>query len=311
MDIPQFVRDGAFNWSVLGYHYTLSPEELRYVESGPVNGNPWLTVARVVERAKTGDFSEAGALARYFAPGLTTNIAPAALLITGDLGRKADLEALVEVMRKGPDGLRVYACQGARNAGCLWLVPHMLEAWHLAQSVDAHENIGYAIADLLDPVSKLDEEGAIASKAGRFTVPPPPDRAPSELRQLGSKVSDPSASKEFDDLVLKRWSEVAASCPDERSAIWAGRVTDVRAFAEHFLALITQEDFTIVNSPLTVPLREKFEASTGIDCSSFYRQGKFAQLPAAATLESFLDTVGPDAFESGRRYFFGHRIPDY
>lgn len=309
MDIPQFVRDGGFNWLALGYHYELSPEERRHVESAVPDGNPWFAVARVVERAKEGDFSETGSLARYFEGELRTNVAPAAMLITGDLGRSADLERLVGVMRRGPDGLRVYACQAARNAGCLWLVPHMLEAWHLSRSVDAHESIGFAIGDLLDSISYLDEEGQVASKAGRFTIGTN-RQGPPELERLGSSVSDPNASKSFDDSVRTRWHEVAATCPDERAAIWAGKATEPRAFAEHFLNMITGENFSFIHGPLTVSLREKFEASTGLECSTFYREGRFQHFQAAAVLERFLAMTGPEDFPMGRRHFFRHPIPD-
>src|SRR6185436_11824509 len=98
MDIPAFVRDGAFNWAARGYHSAVSADERRHIESGRADDNPWFEIARVVERAKTGDFSAAGSLSRYFDVDLETNAAPAAMLITGDLGRKADLEALVDVM---------------------------------------------------------------------------------------------------------------------------------------------------------------------------------------------------------------------
>lgn len=311
MDIPEFVENGAFNWSSRGYHYIFSEEELCLVESGVTVENPWLEIARVVEHAKIGNFATVGSLARFFDTDLATNAAPAAMLITGNLGCKQDIEALVQVMHDGPDGFRVYACQAARNAGCLWLIPPMLEAWHhRSKSVDAHENIGFAIADLLDPIRHLDDEGEVASRAGRFTIPTEPKSRTSELEQLAVKTSDPGASKEFSKLVLRRWNEVAASCSDEQTAIWAGAITDVRAFAEHFLRMISAETFTLIQTPLTVPLREKFEASSGVDCSDFYRDGIFHQLTAVATLESFLDSTIPNRFETGQRYFFGHRIAD-
>jgi hypothetical protein len=310
MDLPSFVQNGAFNWSALGYHYVLSPKEREQVESEAPNENPWFEVARVVERAKRGDFSGIGSLNRFFDINLKTNVAPVAMLITGDLGPKTDLSALVKVMRQGPDGFRVYACQAARNAGCLWLVPHMLEAWHLSDSADAHESIGFAIADLLDPICRLDQDGEIAVRAGHFTIRREGKLASSKLEQLAVKVSDPNASKTFNDLVMRRFHEISASCADDSMTIWAGRVMGVQEFAHYFLKMITMETFMSVQSSLTIALREKFEASTGLDCSKLYHDGRFRQISAIGVLEPFLDSAESDRFETGARYFFSHRIPD-
>jgi hypothetical protein len=56
-------------------------------------------------------------------------------------------------------------------------------------------------------------------------------------------------------------------------------------------------------------LRRSFEAATGIDCRSWYRDRTLCPPAAVATLQRFL---GTDAarFEPGVRYFWGHRIPE-
>jgi hypothetical protein len=54
-----------------------------------------------------------------------------------------------------------------------------------------------------------------------------------------------------------------------------------------------------------------FEAATGIDCSSFWDGSyRLRPLTAAAAVEDFLDSPVVRRFEPGRRYFFGHPIPD-
>jgi hypothetical protein len=57
-------------------------------------------------------------------------------------------------------------------------------------------------------------------------------------------------------------------------------------------------------------LRRHFEASTGIDCRHFFIEGGFQPLAAAATLEAFLDSPDADRYLPGRKYFFGHLVPD-
>ncbi|OBU66494.1 hypothetical protein A9K58_12110 [Stenotrophomonas maltophilia] len=57
-------------------------------------------------------------------------------------------------------------------------------------------------------------------------------------------------------------------------------------------------------------LRRRFECATGIDCSCFYQERVFRPMHASALLEAFLEDSDAGGFESGVRYFFGHRIPD-
>ncbi|HYO56873.1 hypothetical protein [Archangium sp.] len=56
--------------------------------------------------------------------------------------------------------------------------------------------------------------------------------------------------------------------------------------------------------------RHRFEASTGLDCSCFYKNEEFQPLTTAAFLERFLESPEAARYEEGVRYFFGHRIPE-
>ena len=76
--------------------------------------------------------------------------------------------------------------------------------------------------------------------------------------------------------------------------------------AERFLELLGDSRYATMMQPY---LRQRFEASTGINCSDFYKQGDFQPLTAAARLEAWLESGAPDRFEPGERYFFGHKIP--
>ncbi len=307
--IPNFVYDGAFNWTSKGYHYVLSKEELQRVEIDS-DENPWYFIAHIVELAKRGDFTKSGLLSKFFDVNLTTNAAPVAMLITGDIGRDKDLKKLLKIMQDGPDGFRIYACRAAANSGCLWLIPHMLEAWHLAEGVDAHENIGYAIADLLDPIQHLDDIGPIASKAGNFTFDSGRHQSISKLEQLAERTRDKNASSVFHEIVMRKYSELKNVYKSGKVIVWGGKAISVSVFAQLFIDLITSARFNMTLSPLVVSLRQKFEAATGIDCSTFFQNGRFRQIIAVGVLEGFLNSGEFDRFKEESRYFFGHIIPE-
>ncbi|WP_163866641.1 hypothetical protein [Myxococcus eversor] len=70
----------------------------------------------------------------------------------------------------------------------------------------------------------------------------------------------------------------------------------------------TLSDFEITQTPLTVVLREKFEATTGLDCSAFFRAGNFVQGEAIHMMEKFLASPKANDFKPGARYFFAHPV---
>ena len=57
-------------------------------------------------------------------------------------------------------------------------------------------------------------------------------------------------------------------------------------------------------------LRHKLEATTGFDFSGFYENGSLRPLRALAVIEDFEDTGKLARYQPGRRYFFGHPVPD-
>jgi hypothetical protein len=59
-----------------------------------------------------------------------------------------------------------------------------------------------------------------------------------------------------------------------------------------------------------ITFREKFEGATGIDCSPFFRGGRFQAAAAIAILEEFVSSKRSRDFREGVRYFFGHAIPE-
>ena len=91
-----------------------------------------------------------------------------------------------------------------------------------------------------------------------------------------------------------------------KTYVFFGEEFGVRRLAERFLELLGLSRYEIM---MRSYLRQRFEASTGIDCSDFYKNGDFQYLTAAERLETWLESQESERFAHGERYFFGHRIP--
>ena len=103
--------------------------------------------------------------------------------------------------------------------------------------------------------------------------------------------------------VERRYAQLAGASGSDQVIVVHGELFGVARLAEQVLRRLRQPFFPSC-------LRRRFEAATGIDCSSFYEGGTFMPLQAAALIEEFLDSPQARHFEDGVRYFFGHRIPD-
>jgi len=103
--------------------------------------------------------------------------------------------------------------------------------------------------------------------------------------------------------VERRYAQLAGASGSDQVIVVHGELFGVARLAEQVLRRLRQPFFPSY-------LRRRLEAATGIDCSSFYEDGTFMPLQAAALIEEFLDSPQARHFEDGVRYFFGHRIPD-
>lgn len=301
-EIPEFLY-GTFDWSENGYQISTSLSIDLLNASSLNDDNPWIVLAGVVERAKVSDHSAIKALRRLFYMQEPFALAGVALMVVGNAGTYDDMQLLVEAMRSDDSGARRCACQAASQAGYLWLVPHMLNAWNRATSLHDHEIIGYAISDLIET-----ESGEIAAEASIYAPPPLSQRMLNDPRfapglELRKKLADKKPL--FPILVQSKYDEMVTQYGTDQVVVWNGKIFSVVNFAKDLLNKIRSN---VVRS--YIDDRQKFEASTGIDCSAFFFDFEPQRLNIAATLEKFLKTSEIDNYEDGVRYFFGHRIPD-
>jgi hypothetical protein len=121
----------------------------------------------------------------------------------------------------------------------------------------------------------------------------------------GSALSNPGLFgpvKQYRAAIEQRCDELAKTCETGQALVFKGEPVGVRRLAVHALARLRRPCFPS-------DFRRRFENATGIDCSSFYEEGRFKPMQAAALITGFLESPQSWRFEDGVRYFFGHRIP--
>lgn len=119
-------------------------------------------------------------------------------------------------------------------------------------------------------------------------------------------LTDPlnyTSEAEYHDAVLERYQNLVGELGDDQVLIFGGKPFGVVPFAEMLLDRFQHPHVQTF-------WRRKFEASTGINCTDFYRDQSFQPLAATAIVEDFLESPEAARYEDGVRYFFGHCIPD-
>lgn len=103
--------------------------------------------------------------------------------------------------------------------------------------------------------------------------------------------------------------EIVAQLGSADKPVYEGKLLDIAAVGQKLYDRLTSESGGGSDSR-TYRDRWLFEAATGVDCSHFYdEQGVLQRLPAAATMEAFLESDEIRRFKPGQRVFFGHPIP--
>lgn len=108
---------------------------------------------------------------------------------------------------------------------------------------------------------------------------------------------------DYEDAVMLCYQRMLDEFNDEKVLVSQGERYGVTRLARHILRDL-QSPYFLLRWKL------EFEAATGIDCSSWYRDETLQPLAAAAIIEEFLESPEAAKYALGVRYFFGHRIPD-
>ncbi len=111
---------------------------------------------------------------------------------------------------------------------------------------------------------------------------------------------------EYRSKVLERMRELTLELGSEQAYVFMGRSLDVPEIAHLLLQNLGKSHFEEASQWL---LRRRFEASTGINCTSFFKEDSFQPLTAAVVLEKFLSSIDKTKFLLGRKYFLGWPVP--
>ncbi|HYJ09066.1 MAG TPA: hypothetical protein VEX18_08650 [Polyangiaceae bacterium] len=270
----------GLDWSGGGYHGAPKPSE-KDVFPARVQDAPWKAFAIAIAKAKLGDFTYVSRLVDAFDENCDPLVQKQFKLVLADTAPHSVVDAIAAQLDTDAEdmfGELVFDfAEIVAFRGRLTDIPALLRAHEAKHHLRDAEIIPFYISDILET-------------------------APSVLATPGYL---PSLS-EHRTLVLARLDEVAS----ELSAHGGMQALAYRAeqFSVPWLAKVA---LTAVRSGrMDNDQRRRFEAATGIDCSSFYKKGRLQPLTAAATLEAFLhEEAEAPRFKPGVRYFWGHPIP--
>ena len=274
---PKFLQ-GCFLWEGLGYTYAEKPPPELLSPAALRDKNPWLVLGAVLERAKRGDFNSLPLLLqrmRAFDNGVFWN---ACVILLGQAGPRTILRQALSEFDKEIQANDINIIKRVSfilyESLSLWTVPVMLDLFQQVAKRDQVIIIPHLFSEIVE------------EKQGEIYTASLPDEP-------------------YRQLVLNRYSILAKMFETDQVAVLYGNLFSVKSLAERLLKNLAEGKIANVMGERAI-----FEASTGVDCSSFYKDRQLQPLAAASILEAFLQSGDPEKFQPGVRYFFGHRIPD-
>ncbi|WPB81631.1 hypothetical protein KYC5002_21240 [Archangium violaceum] len=269
--MEKHISRNGIDWESKGYFIDthLSPD---FPAPADPDANLWRLWLEIFEQAKHGRFTQLSKLLPAYKQGRRSwLLGEACLYLLGDAGSQDCLHAVVQEMQNCSSYTKVQLCIPLAGWGSLSVVPLLASTFEANSQVEDAELIPEQLSLLLE------QDGALK-----------------EASQL-----EPAAR--YRERVMARYSELRRRFGTDQVPILGGEPFSVGALARHMLDQIS------TGQRLDSELRHKFEATTGIDCSDFYKGG-FQPLTTAAIIEEFLASPQRAKFQEGVRYFFGHRL---
>jgi hypothetical protein len=276
---PPFLADGTFQWSRRGYFYASPPpEDLRSPRALGSN-DPWIALAARLEYAKAGEFEALRDLPERATEDVSRLYAHACMSLFGDASRDAHIDLLRPRLASGSSEACFEGCWAAYCSGEVRLVPDVLAGVSRIHSAGDRESVCYWVCDLLEPT----EDAPLRNSVGIDL-------------------------KDWLPLAWKAFETIRDGLGTDRVAVWRGKPFSIDALVAEMLAFLSRIDEEPGASGLFIALRHRFEAATGVDCGSFFKDGQLQPLATAAILEEF-EEARPSSFREPGRYFFGRRVP--
>lgn len=263
------------DWKGHGYHAApIRPAELA---REPQRAS-WLRVQEILDQARSGRLDRIPELLDVYgeAPGVLQDVC---IRILGDAGDDRCFERMIAESSNPLDPERGCDFASALRAwGSLSAVPVLCRIYETFYGFQDAEPIPLFISSLLEP-----EWGPLST-------------APRREDDLDGYLA----------AVARAYEQTKARLGSEDVIVLLGEPFSAAGLARQLLAHLGRTPFDIAFQSYG---RRKFEATTGLDCTSFFADGLFQPLSAAAILERFLHGPLASTFLAGRRYFFGHEIP--
>jgi hypothetical protein len=252
----------------------------------------WGAVAEVLGLCRDGDFSGLPRLA-----GLMTRVEgylyrSAIVNVVGCAGGWELIERVIPDHEARMFGARTLSlsCHAAAVGPLLRLYPK-------AHDLDGRLTVSHELSFLLEegpgPIwMGADEEEGEVGPGVHARIEPYADLLRDVARARGALPTDAAGGAK----------------PPHARTLFEGASLDVVGTTRRLLARLGAAD---LNEEWAFRESLVFGAATGVDCTPFWtRDYALQRLDAMAIVEEFLD--GPEAgrFDPGRRYFFGHPVPD-
>jgi len=268
------------DWKSLGYSALPT-----LTEDAEFGNNPefslWWRIQEIMEQAKLGDFTHVSELIDLHHQSQDVILRSRCIRILGDVGTRLCFERIIDELDVGTNLLPwdvVNYCNSLYMWGALSVTPVILEQYERSGMTSTTEMLPLYLSLILEN----NEWGLISEEPERSEI------------------------KSYHDLVITRYVELKNRFSRDDVLVVNAEVFGVKSYAKLFLRFISGG----FDHSFATHLRRRFEASTGIECSGFFKEKKFQPLIAASIIEDFLSSPQAKRYEDGVRYFFGHRIPD-
>ncbi|MFQ5650081.1 MAG: hypothetical protein ACE5IY_09075 [bacterium] len=264
----------SIDWNGRGYcGFPEPPSDFRSRFGTPTEvWHSWLTA---LFRAKCGSFDLLGEFPQVYKKIEHPILQELFATLLGDASPNSCFQAVIdELETTSSTELSMDFCDVLQSRGRLADVPILLKVYQKIAFVEDADIIPSYLSRLLEP--KVD------------------------------RLSNPSCFASFNDYcdeVMGFYNRLVDRFGTENILIFVGEQFSVNCLAKRILDEVRNPYFQSF-------LRRKFEASTGVDCTNFYKAGVLQPLTAAAIVEEFLESPDAQKYEHGVRYFWGHRIPD-
>jgi hypothetical protein len=265
----------TLDWKGAGYYGFLAPPgEMLY--ASPEDAELWRDFVPVLERASQGDFRRVDSLIGLIEKTSSWVVARASGELLGDAGNAQVFDRVLERARATTWGPHLaYLGYSLAGWGNLRVVP--------------------AILDIIESIPNKDDRLTLIFPLSYLLEPELGDIADSDIL-LDDFVH-------YRSIVLQKSDALAERIGREDALVLHGEEFSMFSLIEIIRRSVEKQDFHI-------HLRRKFEAQTGVDCSGFYCGSAPRYLTISAIVDEFVESGAVNHYIPGRRYFFGHLLPD-